>query len=559
MTDSRPWLEQYPSGLPANIDTSKYPTLLSLVQEAMDKYKSDTAFINMDKKVSFAEADKLSSQLAAYLHSRGLKPGDRIAIMMPNLLQSPIAVIAALKAGLIIVNTNPLYTAREMEHQFIDSQVKAIIIADMFAANLQKILDKTEINTIILASIGEMIGGFKGALVDFVVKKVKKMVPKFDLPNTVKFKEALKQGKKFKINPFESGPEDVVFHQYTGGTTGVSKGAMLTNENMVANVLQIKHLMLTVLEENNEYILTPLPLYHIFALTVNLFGMMSLGETNVLVTNARDLPSVIKELKKYPISILTAVNTLFKALLNNKKFRELDFSSLKVAVGGGMAVQDVVANEWKEVTGVALSEGYGLTESSPVAAVNPLDGSARIGTIGLPVSSTYMRIVNEDLEPLAVGEVGEIQIKGPQVMKGYYQKPEETEKVIKDGWLLTGDIGLMQPDGYFQIVDRKKDMILVSGFNVYPNDIEEIVAAHPKVLEVAAIGIASEKSGEVVKIYVSKKDKSLTEKELIQYCRENLTNYKVPKAVEFIKEMPKTNVGKILRRALREMEEAKNK
>jgi long-chain acyl-CoA synthetase len=558
MTDFRPWLEQYPSGLPANIDTSQHPTLLSLIGEALEKYKSTTAFISMGKKISYAETDKLSSQLAAYLHSRGLKPGDRIALMMPNMLQSPIAMIGALKAGLIVVNTNPLYTPREMEHQFVDSEVKAIIIADMFAANLQKILDKTSIDTIIVTSLGEMIGGIKGSIVNLVVRKVKKLVPKYELPNLVKFREALNQGKKFKINPFEHGPDDVVFHQYTGGTTGVSKGAMLTNGNMVANVLQIKHLMLTVLKENQEYILTPLPLYHIFALTVNLFGMMSLGETNVLVTNARDLPSVIKEFKKYPISIFTAVNTLFKGLLNQKKFRELDFSPLKVAVGGGMAVQDVVANEWKEVTGVVLSEGYGLTESSPVASVNPLDGTARIGTIGLPVSSTYMRVVDENLQPVPTGEIGEIQIKGPQVMKGYYKQPEETEKVLRDGWLCTGDIGLMQPDGYFQIVDRKKDMILVSGFNVYPNDIEEIVAAHPKVMEVAAIGIASEKSGEVVKIYVTKKDKSLTEKELIQYCRENLTNYKVPKSVEFITEMPKTNVGKILRRALREMEEKKN-
>ena len=554
MTDPRPWLEQYPNGLPANIDTSKYPTLLSILDEAFKKYNQHTAFIHMGKKMSFTQADVLSNHMAAYLQSRGLEPGDRIAIMMPNLMQSTIALFGALKAGLIVVNTNPLYTPREMKHQFVDSEVKAIIIANMFAANLEKILPETEIKTIILTSIGEMLGGLKGSIVDLVVKRVKKMVPKYELPNTVSFLEAINQGKKFKIKPFESGPDTVVFHQYTGGTTGVSKGAMLTNQNMVANVLQIKHLMLTVLEEQKEYILTPLPLYHIFALTVNLFGMMSLGETNVLVTNARDIPSVVKEMKKYPISILTAVNTLFKALLNNKAFRELDFSSLKVAVGGGMAVQDVVAHEWKKLTGITLSEGYGLTESSPVASVNPLDGTARIGTIGLPVSSTYLRIVNEQNQPLAAGEVGEIQIKGPQIMKGYYKKPEETAQAIVDGWLSTGDIGFMQPDGYFQIVDRKKDMILVSGFNVYPNDIEEVVAAHPKVMEVAAIGIPSEKSGEVVKIFVSKKDKSLTEDELIRYCRENLTNYKVPKAVEFVDEMPKTNVGKILRRALRERE-----
>lgn len=559
MTDSRPWLEQYPSGLPANIDTSNFPTLISLVEDTMTKYDNHPAFINMGKTISFAEANTLSTNLAAYLQSRGLLPGDRIAIMMPNLLQSPIALFAALKAGLIIVNTNPLYTPREMKHQFVDSEVKAIIIADMFASNLEKILGETEINTIILTTIGEMIGGIKGSIVDLVVKKVKKMVPKYSLPNTVKFKEAIKQGKKFNVKPIDQGPDDVVFHQYTGGTTGVSKGAMLTNNNMVANVLQIKAVMMTVLEEKKEYMLTPLPLYHIFALTANLFGMMSLGVTNVLVTNARDLPSVVKAFKDYPISVFTAVNTLFKALLNNKDFRALDFSKLKVAVGGGMAVQDVVAKEWKEVTGMTLSEGYGLTESAPLASINPLDGTARIGSIGLPASSTYMRIVNEKYEPLEPGEVGEIQIKGPQIMKGYYKRPDETAKTVIDGWLCTGDIGLMEPDGFFKIVDRKKDMILVSGFNVYPNDVEEIVAAHPKVMEVAAIGIKSDKSGEVVKIYVTKKDKSLTEKELIQYCRENLTNYKVPKAVEFIKEMPKTNVGKILRRALREKEEAKNK
>lgn len=552
MTDSRPWLEQYPSGLPANIDTSQYPTLLSFLEEVLKKYKDQTAFINMGKPITYSEADVMSTNLAAYLHSRGLHPGDRIAIMMPNLLASPIALFGALKAGLIVVNTNPLYTPREMKHQFVDSEVKAIIIADMFASNLEKILKETEIETIILTSIGEMIGGLKGAIVDLVVRKVKKMVPAYHLQNTVWLRDAIKTGKKFSVKQFHATPDDVVFHQYTGGTTGVSKGAMLTNANMIANLLQIKYIMMTMLEERKEYVLTPLPLYHIFALTVNLFAMMSLGETIVLLTNARDLPSVVKEMKKYPISVFTGVNTLFKALLNNEDFKKLDFSSLKVVVGGGMAVQDVVANEWKKVTGVTLTEGYGLTETSPVASVNPIDGSARIGTIGMPVSSTYMRVVNDNGEPLAQGEVGEIVIKGPQVMKGYYKKPEETANSIKDGWLFTGDIGYMEPDGYFRIVDRKKDMILVSGFNVYPNDIEEVVAAHPKVMEVAAVGIPSEKSGEVVKLYITKKDKSLTEAEVIAYCRENLTNYKVPKTVEFIDEMPKTNVGKILRRALRD-------
>ena len=513
----------------------------------------------MDKQLTFGQLDKYSSQFAAYLHSRGLEPGDKIALMMPNLLQYPIAIFGALRAGLIIVNTNPLYTPREMKHQFTDSDVRAIVILENFASNLEKVIAETSIKTVIITSIGEMLGGLKGMITNFVVRKIKKMVPKFELQNTVSFKEALSQGSKFKIKPFESKPEDVVLHQYTGGTTGVSKGAMLTNRNLIANMLQIRTWIGPTLEDGKEIALSPLPMYHIFAFAVNCLATMSLGAKSVLVTNARDLKSVIKEFKKHKINLFTGLNTLFNALLNQDDFRALDFSPLKVTVGGGMAVQRAIAEEWERVTNCQLSEGYGMTEASPVICVNPITkGSARIGSVGLPVSSTLVRIVDDAGNPLPQGEVGEIQTQGPQVMKGYYNRPDETAKTIVNGWLCTGDIGLMDVDGFFKIVDRKKDMILVSGFNVYPNEIEDVVVAHPKVLEVAAIGIDDDKSGEVVKIFVVKKDKSLTEDELIKHCRESLTGYKVPKQVEWRDELPKTNVGKILRRALKEEEDKKS-
>ncbi|HHM21364.1 MAG TPA: long-chain-fatty-acid--CoA ligase, partial [Bacteroidetes bacterium] len=487
----------------------------------------------------------------AYLHSRGLEPGDKIALMMPNMLQYPVALFGCLRAGLVVVNTNPLYTPREMLHQFTDSGVKAIVLFENFAANLQQILADTEIKTIILVSLGEMLGFAKGMLVNFVVRKVKRMVPKYNLPNTVTFKEALAQGKKFTIKDFSSDPQDVILLQYTGGTTGVSKGAMLTNRNLVANMLQIQAMARNVLEEGKETALSPLPLYHIFAFSVNCLAFFSLGALNVLITNPRDLPSVMKEFKNYKITIMTGVNTLFNALLNHPAFARLDFSALKYALGGGMAVQRAVAEKWQKITGAPLIEGYGMTESSPVASVNPVDGSGKLGSIGMPVPSTVMRIVDEKLNPLPVKETGEIQIKGPQVMKGYYNRPEETQRTIVDGWLCSGDIGFMDEDGYFTIVDRKKDMILVSGFNVYPNEIEDVLAQHPKVLEAAAVGVPHEKSGEVVKVFVVKKDKSLTKDELIDFCRSKLTGYKVPKEVEFRDDLPKTNVGKILRRKLR--------
>jgi len=505
----------------------------------------------MGKTLTFGEVDKLSTQFGAYLLSRGLVSGDRVAIMMPNLLQYPIALIGALRAGLVVVNTNPLYTPREMRHQFMDSGTKAIIIAENFAANLQQILGETQINTVIVASIGEMLG-LKGYIVNFVVRSIKKMVPKFNIPNTVTFKSALNEGSKFSLPPLTSGPDDTIILQYTGGTTGVSKGAMLTNRNLVANMMQIRAIMMPVLGGNNLTVLCPLPLYHIFAFTVNCLAIMSVGGRNILIVNARDLPALIKDWRKYKPALVTGVNTLYNALLNHPNFASLDFSELKASVGGGMAVQRAVAERWQQVTGCPLTEGYGMTESSPVISCNPLNTSMRIGTIGMPAPSTDVRIADEAGNLTPLGQVGEIQAKGPQVMKGYWQRPEATAEVMKDGWLCTGDMGIMHPDGFFQIVDRKKDMILVSGFNVYPNEVEDVVAMHPKVLEVAALGIPDEKSGEVVKIFVVKKDPSLNEKELIEHCRLNLTGYKVPKKVEFRTELPKTNVGKILRRALRE-------
>ena len=553
MNDNRPWLKNYPSGVPSNINPDEYNSLIEMIEETFKKYPKLPAFTCMGKTLTFEEVDKMSEQFGAYLNSRGLEPGDKIALMMPNLLQYPIALFGALRAGLIIVNTNPLYTPREMKHQFSDSGAKAIIIAENFAANLEKIISSTSIKTIIVTSIGELLGTMKGSLTNFVVRTVKGMVPKYDLPNTVTFKDALAQGKKFTLPNHDGKPEDVVALQYTGGTTGLSKGAMLTNRNLIANMLQIRATMMPFLKEKEEVALSPLPMYHIFAFTVNALALMSIGTRTILVTNARDLESIAKEFKNEKITLMTGVNTLFNALLNQKGFADLDFSSLKGTVGGGMAVQKVVAEKWKEVTGCDLAEGYGMTESSPVISTNPIDGSGQLGTIGIPVPSTEVRIADEQDQPVPVGEIGEIQVKGPQVMKGYFNRPEETSKTItSEGWLKTGDIGIMQADGFFKIVDRKKDMILVSGFNVYPNEIEDVLSMHPKVLEVAAIGVPDEKSTEAVKVFIVKRDSSLSEKEVREYCAEQFTGYKKPKHIEFRKELPKTNVGKILRRALRD-------
>ncbi|MEO1515705.1 MAG: AMP-binding protein [Bacteroidota bacterium] len=553
MTEQRPWLKNYPNGIPANIDPNAYDNLVDLFDETFEKYRKLPAFACMGGQITFDELDKKSKAFGAYLRSRGLEVGDKVALMMPNLLQYPIALFGALRAGIIVVNTNPLYTPREMEHQFTDSGVKAIVIAENFAANLEKIISKTGIKTVIVTSIGEMLGFFKGALVNFVIRYIKRMVPKYDIPNTVTFSEAIKQGKRFSLDIHRGKPDDVILLQYTGGTTGVAKGAMLTNRNLVANMLQIQATMKPFLKEGKEVALSPLPMYHIFAFTVNCLSLMTIGAKSVLIVNPRDLSTIVDAFRKYPITLMTGVNTLFNALLNNKDFCDLDFSSLKVCVGGGMAVQVPVAERWQKVTGVFLAEGYGMTESSPVATTNPYDGTGRLGTIGIPLPSTDMRVVDDSGQPIASGEIGELQIKGPQVMKGYYNRPDETQKTItSEGWLCTGDIAKMHEDGFFQIVDRKKDMILVSGFNVYPNEVEEVAVLHDKVLEAAAVGIPHDKSGEVVKLFVVKKDDSLNKEELIAHCREKLTGYKVPKEIEFRKDLPKTNVGKILRRALKE-------
>jgi long-chain acyl-CoA synthetase len=552
MSEIRPWLKNYPQDVPANINADAYPNLISLLEETFKKYGKKPAFSCMGKELTFEQVDKMSLDFGAYLQSRGLEPGDKVALMMPNMLQYPIALFGCLRAGLVIVNTNPLYTPREMKHQFTDSGAKAIVICENFAANLQQVLGDTQIKTIILTSIGEMLGFAKGMMTNFVVRKIKGLVPKYDLPNTVTFKDALAQGKKFKIKSFPSNPEDVILLQYTGGTTGVSKGAMLTNRNLVANMMQVKASAKLALVDGEEIALSPLPLYHIFAFSVNCLAFFSLGALNVLITNPRDLPSVMKEFKNYKITNMTGVNTLFNALLHHSDFASLDFSAFKFAFGGGMAVQRAVAEKWHQVTGAPLIEGYGMTESSPVATISPVDGTGKLGYIGMPAPSTDMRIVDDQLNPLPIKEIGEIQIRGPQVMKGYYNRPDETAKTIVDGWLCTGDIGFMDEDGYFKIVDRKKDMILVSGFNVFPNEIEDVIVKHPKVLEAAAIGIPNEKSGEIVKLFVVKKDASLTEKEVIEFCRTELTGYKIPKEVEFKDDLPKSNVGKILRRKLRE-------
>lgn len=556
MNVERPWLTNYPKGVPANIDADAFSTVNEMLGECLKKYKDLVAFSNMGKDLTYGELDKLSLQFGAYLHYRGLRPGDKIALMMPNLLQYPIALFGALRAGVVVVNTNPLYTPREMKHQFTDAGVKAIVIAENYAANLEKIIDATEINTIIVTPLGEMLGAVKGTIVNFMVKHVKKMIPAYSLKNIVSFKKALSEGSGQTLDVHKGQPNDTILIQYTGGTTGVSKGAELTNRNLVANMMQIKSYLFNFLEEGKEVALSPLPMYHIFAFTVHALSLLSVGTKNVLVTNPRDLPALIKEFNNSssPITIMTGVNTLFNGLVEHPDFAKANFNSLKFAVGGGMAVQQHVAEKWQKITGRPLIEGFGMTESSPVASCNPIDGSDQIGTIGMPLPSTELRIIDEQFNVLAQGQIGEIQIKGPQVMKGYYNRPGATASTIVDGWLCTGDIGLMQPDGFFKIVDRKKDMILVSGFNVYPNEIEEVLASHPKILEAAAIGVPDEKSTEAVKVFIVKSDKSLTEAEVQAYCKENLTGYKKPKYIEFRKELPKTNVGKILRRVLKDEE-----
>jgi long-chain acyl-CoA synthetase len=554
------WIKNYPVGIPAEINADSYSSLIDLLETSFVKYAELPAYENMGKVLTFKEIDTYSAQFADFLQNHtNLEKGDRIAIQMPNLFQWVIAMFGSLRAGLIVVNTNPLYTAREMAHQFSDSGAKAVVILANFAHNLEKIIGETSIETVVITEIGDMLGGFKKTLVNFVVKNVKKMVPPYHIKGAIKFSQAMKLGATGKYVKPKVDNEDVAFLQYTGGTTGVSKGAMLTHRNIIANMEQISYWMLPKLKEGVEIIITALPMYHIFALTVNCLAFLKIGALNVLITNPRDMPAFIKTMKKFKFTVMTGVNTLFNGLLNQEEFKNVDFSKFKIAVGGGMAVQDAVAIKWKKITGVPLAEGYGLTETSPLLCCNPIDGTERLGTIGLPAPSTEIRILDEMGKEVPVGEAGEICAKGPQVMKGYWEKPEETDNVFIKGYFKTGDIGFINEDGFVKIVDRKKEMINVSGFNVFPNEIENVISAHEKVLEVGAIGINDPKSTEKVKVFIVKKDESLTEEEIIAYCKENMTSYKVPKQVEFRKELPKSNVGKILRRILKEEEEGKGK
>ncbi len=550
----RTWQKRYPSGVPNEIDADRYSSLLEIFEESSLTYADRPSFVNMDHSISFKELDELSKTFAAYLQSIGLKKGDPVAIMMPNLLQYPVAMFGILRAGMVAVNVNPLYTARELKHQLVDSGAKAIVILKNFANTLEKIQHEVDLNTVIVTAIGDLLPAPKRWVVNFAVRYIKKMVPAYSLKNTVEFNAALAAGKRHTYTRPEVVGSDIAFLQYTGGTTGVSKGAMLTHRNMVANLEQVSAVINPLVENGKEVVITALPLYHIFALTANCLTFIKHGGLNVLITNPRDMPGFVKELAKFKFTVIPGVNTLFNGLLHTPGFSDLDFSKLKVALGGGMAVQRAVAENWYKVTGSVLLEGYGLTECAPVVTTNPYDIEHYTASIGIPLPSTDVKIVDDDGHEVPMGETGEVWVKGPQVMAGYLGRPEATAESIKDGWFATGDMGTVDEHGFFRIVDRKKDMILVSGFNVYPNEIEDVVASHPKVLEVAAIGVPHEASGEVVKVFVVKKDQSLTERELRDYCRENLTAYKVPKLVEFRDELPKTNVGKILRRALKEEE-----
>jgi long-chain acyl-CoA synthetase len=549
------WLKSYPPGMPTEVDTAQYRSLVQLMEESFQKYAARNAYVCMDKFLTYAEVDAYSKRLGAWLQSRGLKPGARVAIMMPNVLQYPIAIAAILRAGYTVVNVNPLYTPRELEHQLNDSGSEAIIILENFATTLEQVLGKTQIKHIVVASMGEMLGGLKGMLVNFVVRSVKKMVPAFSLPNAVRFKDALSQGGGMKLTPVELKDSDPAFLQYTGGTTGVSKGATLSHKNIVANLLQTELWSQPALGASDEQvtIVCALPLYHIFALTACAMWGTRVGALNILIPNPRDIGGFIKELAKYKFNMLPAVNTLYNALLNHAEFAHLDFSALKICNGGGMAVQQAVNDRWLKVTGVSIIEGYGLSETSPVATCNRADNKEFTGTIGLPVPSTDIAILDDDGNEVALGMPGEIAIRGPQVMAGYWNRPDETAKVMTpDGFFKSGDVGVMDANGFVKIVDRKKDMILVSGFNVYPNELEGVIAAHPGVLECAAIGVPDEHSGEAVKVFVVRKDPNLTQEALMAYCKEQFTGYKKPKYIEFREELPKTNVGKILRRMLRD-------
>ncbi|MEQ2353857.1 long-chain-fatty-acid--CoA ligase FadD [Pseudoalteromonas piscicida] len=546
------WLKRYPEGMPETIDPEHYNSLLELFEKSFADYAQYPAYTNMGKTLTYQQVDEKTKAVASYIQNElKLGRGDKVAVMMPNLLQTPVTILGVLRAGCTVVNVNPLYTVRELEHQLNDSESKAIFILANFAHTLEQALPKTSVKHVVLTEIGDMLGGFKKHLVNFVVKHFKKMVPDFSLPNTIPFKQVI-AADPTKYQKPDVTLSDLAFLQYTGGTTGVSKGAMLTHGNMVANLEQVSGCLDKVLDKGKEVVITALPLYHIFALTANCLTFMKYGGHNILITNPRDMPAFVKELAKVPFTAITGVNTLFNGLLNTPGFADLDFSTLKMSLGGGMAVQRPVAERWQKVTKSKLMEGYGLTECAPLVTICPHDLEAYNGSIGLPAPSTDIKIVDDNGNETPKGEPGELCVKGPQVMAGYYNRPDATAECLKDGWFATGDIATYDDDGFFYIVDRKKDMILVSGFNVFPNEIEEVVAMHEGVLEVAAVGVPHEVSGEQVKVFIVKKDPSLTEKDIIAHCRDNLTNYKVPKLVEFRDELPKTNVGKILRRALKE-------
>jgi len=549
------WLKSYPQGVPAEIDTNRYPSLKHIFEESFSKFRDQPAYTNMDVTLSYGDIEEHSRRFGAWLQNvAGLRKGDRVALMMPNVLQYPIAIAGALRAGMTVVNTNPLYTPRELEHQLKDSGAKAIVILENFAHVLQEVIGSTEVKHVILTGVGDLLGFPKSLIVNFVLRHVRKQVPAYSLPGAIRFSDALRAGRAFDLQPVDVGHEDIAFLQYTGGTTGVAKGAVLTHRNMVANVLQAAAWLETAAPPaGTDIVITALPLYHIFSLTANCLVFMQSGARNVLITNPRDFTAFVAELNKYRFTYFSGVNTLFNALLNTPGFDKVDFSALTVTLGGGMAVQAAVAARWKQVTGKILTQAWGLTETSPAACINPLVNHEFNGSIGLPISSTEVSIRDDDGRELGINEVGEICVRGPQVMRGYWQRPDETAKVMfQDGWLRTGDVGRIDDRGYVYIEDRKKDMILVSGFNVYPNEVESVAVTHPGVLEVAAVAQADERAGEVVALFVVKKDPSLTAEQLVAHCRKSLTGYKVPKHVYFRNELPKTNVGKILRRALRD-------
>ena len=557
----RIWLKNYPPGVAQDIDINEFASLREIIEKSCVRFADLPAYHNMGRTISFAELDRMSLAFGAYVQRKlGFSRGDRVAIMMPNLLQYPIAAFGLLRAGMVVVNTNPLYTPRELRHQLTDSGAKGIVILENFACTLEKVLPDTSIEAVITTQIADMLPAPRKQLINFAVKRIKKMVPAWNIPDTIKFSQVLAEGRWQELDPPELTHDDIAFLQYTGGTTGVAKGAMLTHGNMVANLQQTSAWLDALIDVGKEKVITALPLYHIFSLTANCLTFMKMGGENILITNPRDLPGFVKELGRHPFSAITGVNTLFNALLNTPGFDQLDFSHLRMSLGGGMAVQRPVAEEWQRVTGKPLVEAYGLTETSPAACMNPLTNAGFNGSIGLPIPSTRLEVLDDDGNEVALGEIGEICIYGPQVMKGYWNRPEATaETMTPNGSLRTGDMGYMDEEGYAYITDRKKDMILVSGFNVYPNELEDVAASHPGILEAAAVGVPDAKSGEVVKMFLVRKDPSLTKEQFIKYCREQLTGYKIPRFIEFRDELPKTNVGKILRRELRDEELAKQK